>query len=351
MKYKSDASLEPQSSNYFTGPDPTKVGNRFVGKCYAGSGEPVYLTMQEISPENQAYWQQYVKASKSLAGYNSKLLVYLAERTVKVELPGVPAHYKFSKKYTEDLARQTGYTETEFNEFINFLGHRGFNASEKQKIYALAGNAEGSEQISLKPGHYIIYASKIEAFSIEHIELLPENSTMTLKAFRQNYSDLLMCVSSWNSAFNSLQNRGIFKNPGCAVLDGGYRDISLLMHGFIAAVALIFLNKENITVLPVSSMQHIILKAIPEKDISFTSDEPEAEYTRAKEMSENFRSSTKVHQMNIIKATALAQLYYKNSVVPMKPIKHENTFFSSICSQQTETDSAHTNDSGCCIIF
>lgn len=340
-----------QSFDPFDNPGPTKVGNRYVGKCYASSGEPVYFTTEQLISENLPHWKQYVEASKVMAGYDSALLVYLAERTVKIEPSYGSIRYQFSEKYNDELAKSTGFSESEFHAFINYLGQRGFSATEKQKLYALSGNGEGSHQIFLREDYYITYASKTPEFSIQNIELLPEDRIMTLKEFRQKYSNLLMCVGSFPSAFKSLQNRGIFKNLGC-VIDGGYAYVAMPMTGFIAAFAKKFLGIDVITVKPVSSMQHFILKSIKREDITFDSQDPERAYQLAKELSDNFRSSCYVSRdLNIIKANALAEIYYQNCV---PPAKKDESFFSSFFSQpdkQSSFSPAISNDSCCCTIL
>jgi len=146
---------------------------------------------------------------------------------------------------------------------------------------------------------------------IKNIPLISRNgfTEVNLKEFIHYYSDLIMSVGSDFSSSDHYHNRGIFRNP-LSVIDNKHKGISMILHGFTAAVAQKFFPEKNyIKVSPIGSMQAIISNSsLKQEDYQISNED----YEKIKAV-KNPREDGCELAMNIINNSALANLYYQTS--------------------------------------
>jgi len=105
----------------------------FTGIGTAASGETVYLKMALITEENQADWMEYIRRSKAMSGLGT--LAYLANNTHQTTGEDGHTSYEFKDKDDRTFLPRAGFIAEEFNDFINYLGQKGFTAAVAQKFF------------------------------------------------------------------------------------------------------------------------------------------------------------------------------------------------------------------------
>ncbi len=227
------------------------------------NNEPIYLRMERITKENTESWNQYRKMSTWVANCHSRdvLSVFLQ----MVEDDNVP-------EYNERLIQVFGFSRDEYQLFTEKAkALKEKNALDKVRNIIRA-NSVGMDHMTTafdpEKENYIVYATTNPDFNI-----LGKPEVLTVKNFIDSYNDILISVGADFSKGrassiqnNSFHNRGISRNPWW-VFEEKYAGLSMLLHGFIGAVAeKYFLEKEYMTVRPIGSMQSIISKNLEKGD-------------------------------------------------------------------------------------
>lgn len=274
----------------------------FVAESHVPSGEKIYLRMELLTDENSPCWIQYKRASCCMGNSNGRGVLWgLAFTLVQGKFP----------EYNENMKVFTGFTEEEYNQFIDFLLARKIQDNRK-KVNAIKHTSDGANHMNCqveKGNQYILYVSKTPDFSITQVPLKDVDSFVTLKEYIEWYSNILMCVGSDFSEDGYFHTRGIFKNP-YIFIEGGYSGLSKILHGFSGAVAQKFFpDKVIMEVKAISSMQYILSTTLKPGDGYFIE---KGEQKDVIELLEETRQGTAEaqHPTNYIKVDALARIYY-----------------------------------------
>jgi len=285
--------------------DPQQMARGvFTGIGTAASGETVYLKMELITEENQADWKEYIRRSSAITGIGT--LGYLANNTHQTTGDG-HTYYVFKDKDDRTFLPHAGFNAEEFNDFINYLGQQGFVA-ESKKTEILNANAHGSRYIKIHLGNYIIYATKTPDFDIKKNPISQKEIKQDMhsaKDFIARYEGILMTVgSNFNYPNDSYYTRGISRNP-YNVIENTYKGISMLLHGFTAAVAQKFFSeKKEMKVEPIGSMAYLLLTTLKPEDVTITG----MSFDEAKEKCK----SDEELPLHTIKVDSLAKIYYES---------------------------------------
>lgn len=209
----------------------------------------------------------------------------------------------------DSILEASGFNQEEYHDFLYFLIQHGFvNGSPKLKTLIACEAGIIANIMTTCHESYAIFASKTPDFSIQNVPA-SHTTIVKLKDFIHYYGDLIMTVGSDFSTTREYRNRGIFRNP-MSVIENKHKGISMILHGFSAAVAQKFFPaKEIMCVTPIGSMQAIISNSpLERKDFKMTDEE----YERAKAIT-NFRETICEVATNKIHILALAHLYYESS--------------------------------------
>jgi hypothetical protein len=233
----------------------------YAGEGKALSGEPIYFGMEYFTQEK---WLMYRDNAERMSnGWNSTLrtnglLLYYARHS---EPHNRPPH--------DDKVRTlTGFTRDEYNNFMEQLYTQGLY--QENKVKALESISAGCAGFLTDKNVFyeIAYVSKEPVTGPFPFKNLKEN--MSVKEFLTAFDKLLMCVGSRideNSPHTVYENRGIFINPA-SFLHGGYSGLSLMLHGFTAAVMHeIYPTLQYMAVSPLRNMFSILRKHIDPDDI------------------------------------------------------------------------------------
>lgn len=244
----------------------------YAGQSVTQKGETVYFGCELVDSSNVEQWKRYASQCKILSQEGRGPLHVFAQ---------ISNQHPFPFPYDEDIKTATGFTEAEFTVYIDTL----FKKEAWKKTEAIQGVCAGvcGFEIFKDDNQYVTYASKKPVkgrFSFEKTE-----KSISVKDFSQVYDDLLMCVGT--TFFDQLaahvpyyRNRGIFKNPA-NIIEGGYGNISLQLHGFSALVAKYKAPYiKYMLVSPIPSMQGILVKSLKPGDafIGHNNDAPYVDF-------------------------------------------------------------------------
>lgn len=230
----------------------SRVGENDFCTTIIKNDERIFLRMELLTPENTDNWSLFQNLNYQVANSNGRGV--LSTLVLRAGKDNYPDDYEKMKEYT-------GFTREEYEAFTRKAIKLKKTNEKITKI--LASNSVGSAFMctNYKQGElrYIVYASKNPNFSIQEVKLTSEN--FSLKNYIEAYSDILISVgSNFSYRENAFHNRGISRNPYW-VFEEKYSGLSMLLHGFSAAVAnQFFPQKQVMCVKPVGSMQDIIKK-------------------------------------------------------------------------------------------
>jgi len=231
---------------------PYLIREGVYGMKFKKNNETLFLRMELLTEENKNYWANFREMNEWVANSNNGLLSGLVKFAGRSGYPDC-----------NEVQDRTGFTQEEYAAFTE-------TAIAKKKIKEnlgeiLAINSVGSGHLSTNVGsggkaNYIVYVSNREDFSIQDAHVHMTGHPKTLKTYIEAYKHILISVGSSFSEGNSIENRGISRNPHW-VFEEKYAGLSMILHGFSCAVAeKYFPEKTIMQVKPVGSMQCIIKK-------------------------------------------------------------------------------------------
>ena len=252
------SSTEQPATNPFSPREMTK-GILYQAESYTADGEKIDLYMESLTKDSASQWQTYALRASSITN-------------------------ALKQKISPDSS----------------------------KYLALASVSRGAMARGFFKGDYVVYATKHGTHP-----MLPETASEpdNIEKFEQDYNHILMSVNSecvpkevfWGIMNKeSYTNRGIFRNP-LSIIEGKYRGLAMLLHGFSAAVAQEFLDKKFMEVSPIGSMQHILIHALPREAFRMKDEA----YEKIKKAAENMSGGEVA--TNYIKIEALSDLYLRTS--------------------------------------
>lgn len=304
-----------------TNPEPEEKEGAFIGQAQTNAGEIIYCY---IVRQNHQFWDEYCKQSIQIV----KDLEYLV-REMEVKIEENIISYEFNHSGREGYKRFGFASKKEFDEFINWLGPRtltifpdGSDSLKEEKMRVLDAIRGAVNEI--KRFDYVCYLGKIENYYPDKLEHDRSGRDYSLHDYITRYKNLLMCVGvSFNRSAEVYEVRGIFRNP-YNMLEGSYKNSSMILHGFMGAVAKKYYpEKKEEEVRPMYSQLYLICQHIQESDIRFPNyktDDP-----RNNELYGNFNYEG-IKDINLlkdgsrgggllntvyIKIDALAECYYK----------------------------------------
>lgn len=221
------------------------------GATFNKNGEDLFFRMELLTEANTKCWARFKEMTCWVANQNSRgVLSGLVSLAGEIDYP--------KHKEVEEV---TGFTEDEYIIFTE-KAIRLKKKTDNKIVKLLEANSVGSNHMctDFESGklNYIVYVSKNPSFSIQNADMTGKE--INLKNFIESYNDILISVGSDFSKEDSFHNRGISRNPYW-VFEEKYSGLSMLLHGFSAAVAdKYFTEKKLMHVKPVGSMQSIIKK-------------------------------------------------------------------------------------------
>jgi hypothetical protein len=231
----------------------------YAGEGFALSGEPIYFGMEYGPAKN---WLTYREHTDNMSNnWNSELRYnglfrYYASKSEPVNRP----------LYDDMVKRHTGYTQAEYDNFMNDLfKHEMYKPEKLKAIKSISGGCAGfhvhANADDLCDVAYISKRPVTGAFSFPDV---PE-SKISFKEYFSAYADILMCIGANLSKGPSVvEIRGIFERPNKKVYSG----LSLMIDGFIAAVVeQIAKEKEYIVLAPLPNKLGILERNIQPGDI------------------------------------------------------------------------------------
>ncbi len=275
---------------------PSIIREGVFGASFNKDGETLHLRMELITEKNSDYWDQFTQMTKWVA--NARFRGVL---TNHVRVAGTENDWKY-----EDTKKVTGFTE---EEFANFKEKAiSFKNKKKDNLYLLENTTTGSYFMSTGSlegeSRYIVYITKNENFSIQDVSV--EFQDYSIKKYIEIYGDILISVGSDFTPTDYFHNRGIFRNPYWVFMEK-YAGLSMLLHGFIAAVAeLYFSEKMKMCVRPVGGMQCIIKKNLLPGEGYVEKGDDEIDITDLEVSPDDPEVG-----MNHIQVAALTRIYYQ----------------------------------------
>jgi hypothetical protein len=222
----------------------------YAGQGIAPSGENIYFGMELVDEANLPKWVYYKRQTQRMTEEGRGLMHGLAQLSLeKVKQFG--------------LQKRIGYTDAELIDYMNIVER------EQQRNPVLKNAVRGvyAGTLGFIPqadgNHYVAYISKKPITGRLPFLGQPQTDDVEVKTYNEIYADILMSVGVLDGPASAYENRGIFRNPA-SFLSGGYKNMSLKLHGFTAAVMSEFFDdKKYFFVKPVKSMHTILAKKIP----------------------------------------------------------------------------------------
>jgi hypothetical protein len=219
------------------------------------SGETIYYGMEVLDNENIPKWLNYAEHTRELTGERG-LLVGLAQLSL-------------DEVKEMDLQKFTGFNDLELASYMNIIEQ----VRQKNPELAKAIRGVGSGIAGFVPGYqrFVAYISKQPITGKFDFSNQPETQFVDVKTYNEIYKDILMSVGVNNGSTHVFENRGIFRNPA-SFLSGGHKNMSLMLHGFTAAVMSEFYGAQYFIVTPVKSMHTLLAKTIPSDQMLIAGD-------------------------------------------------------------------------------
>ena len=202
----------------------------YAGEATTSAGEKIYFGMEMVDAGNKVSWENYLSALRTYGVSGNASRGTLNYLTIFAN----PEKRKTLDLSDQGLLKITGMTSEELNQYMDMLASK---QSYEKKMRNDFKNIEGGEagfNISVSTPqnpYFVVYASKkpvIGRYTAPQVN--------NLKEYMASYGDIIMTVGSWLTENKDFyQNRGIFRNP-LSVVEGTYKNISLQLHGFSAAV-------------------------------------------------------------------------------------------------------------------
>lgn len=210
------------------------------------TGEQIYLAMEPVTADNIDQWNLY---SYDMYWFTA------ANRGLSVVLPLLS---KNPPNYDASLSEVTGFTQEEYNMYMQDLHNKEFFSEKKaQSLNHVAGGVAG---FTFGPGDFISYVSKTPI--IGKFQFANRNrSWITLKEFQSHYANLIMTLRTSMLRDNVCNNRGIFRNPN-SIVEGGNRNVSMLLHRFVAHVAFRFFDMKFLSMSALPKMASILCRSL-----------------------------------------------------------------------------------------
>lgn len=230
----------------------------YAGSSKTQAGEDIYFGMERVDASNIETWDFY-RTYIELFGVRSGggALFFLA-RKAATDI----------KDFDEETRKSFGMGDEELLKFKNMLLEKGFNTRAKSKdLENIRGGVAGFNVFLSTDAmpYFVVYASKKPV--VGKFPLPTKTKPKDMKEFMINYDNLIMSVGSWlthNKDF--YQNRGIFRNP-FNIVEGNFKNISLQLHGFSAAVMEKFYpERKFMIVYALPSMTNILEKNLKPGD-------------------------------------------------------------------------------------
>ncbi len=276
----------------------TQVANGVcAGKGTATSRETVYFGMELVDQSNIDQWRRYRDHANYMVRDSRGVMVVSATLSEPER----------RHAYDESIKEVTGFSEAEYTAYMKDLYEKGLY--KKEKLNAINGVRTGIVAFNLTEDGktYVVYASKKPVTGKFPFPIT--NSFITLKDFDIIYDDILMSVGSEDIPKTLVyHNRGIFRNPK-SFIDGGYKGLSLKLHGFSAAVAILS-GKQYMVVNAAPAMQEVLNKHLKPKD-AFIDKQIPAEYQECIPSGAFEKGILDVPYL--IKIDALARFYTENN--------------------------------------
>ena len=231
----------------------------YAGKGKASSGEDVYFGMELLDETNILLWHQYIRHTTFLMRYARGA----------IEVLSVMCQQEKREPYTDKNAQFSGFTQKEYTAYLDELEAKQFFTTKKRAVFqGIRTSISGFDGIGMSAGSYMTYASKIPVTSRRIFSEMTLQEWVSIKTYNDIYGDLIMTVGSRMFLEKDFYtNRGIFRNPS-SVIEGGYKNISLLLYGFSGkALKIRAPHVRFMKVAPLRVMKKIMKKNINTDDL------------------------------------------------------------------------------------
>lgn len=227
--------------------------------------EPIYFGMEKIDDSNRKDWENYVNWTQFMVNESRGPLNIVVKFSKDKK---ILQNFSFS-----DVNKYLGFSsESEYQAYVNKLDDRKVYENA-ETIRGVAVGTVGFQNFCCFQSDqtYVAYISRrpvVGKFPFPNdLEIHGSGKVMTMKKYLQTYQDLIMTVASRMDDSDPMiyQNRGIFRNP-LSFIEGGHRGLSLVLHGFTAAVTKTYLNKNFMKVSPAPNMRQILENKLTSND-------------------------------------------------------------------------------------
>jgi hypothetical protein len=247
-----------------------KLGdNLFVAECYSPAGEKMYVGMELIEVKTLKSARLYACGTRSMVREVAGVFVRALGGDVPPE--ETEKYLTILGIHNRDNVREL--TEKPRKSKFSISKNRG-----AEIMGALYGGTEGFSP-SASGKHYFVYASSKPIPETGLLASLPdkfngEDYDELLGFFKENYSHLIMSViSRLDDDGESLENRGILRNP-ISILEGSFKEIAMpAIHGFSALVAANEFGRSQIFVRAMGEMHNNLKSALPASELISPADE------------------------------------------------------------------------------
>lgn len=235
----------------------------YVGQGMSPAGEKIYFGMEKITPANKEGLDDFSRYTERFFGPTRGIIT----TTLYFCSEGEKNQSTFEE--FDGLKNLVGFSKPEFETFYKQLCDKSVDLKARHK--RLLGIPTGPGFMFHDIGDYVAYVSKTPI--TEPITW----KTNTVKDYLGTTKNLIMTVGVTLDVKvlpDAFQNRGIARTY-FAILNGGYKNVSLPLHGFTAAVAKKFLNKKTFLVQSAPLMTEAIKKELkPDEYKNFKANQP-----------------------------------------------------------------------------
>jgi hypothetical protein len=242
-----------------------KLGaNLFVAECFSPAGVKMYVGMELIEEKTLASARLYACGARSLV----RGVATIFERAMRGDqLPEkTEAQLTILGIQNRDHVREL----TEKPSKDKFCKNRG------EEIMAAVHGAANGFSPSASGKHYFVYASSKPIPETGLLASLPAKCSIQdedelLQFFSKNYGHLIMSVvSRLDDDGETLENRGILRNP-ISTLEGSFKEIAIsAIHGFSALVAASDFGRSQFKVRAMGEMHNTLKSALPVSELIST---------------------------------------------------------------------------------
>jgi hypothetical protein len=252
----------------------------YVGAGTTRAGEPIFFALEKLDDERMEVWRHYTRALFSV--YRTRAMRRLemlndnCDKTIFPEVPqGIgPLDYNdpYSKKLMAQMCPNKEKLSPLFSEergisigIVGFDQMLGRYRRDKNNVIYIAYASSQPITGPFKPKKNI----DLDSFTLEELEIA--------------YSDLIICMAvdmMQNLKLPiSIEDRGIFKNPFYEI-EGTYKYIALMLHGWAGTVGKQIFNKEYMTVFPTEAAAKQLHRETKKGDLYLGTDKQPFPYDR-----------------------------------------------------------------------